>query len=372
MHSRFARLAHPLAITMWDFSWLERRWPGAGYESWELALDQLAERGYDAVRIDAYPHFVRHDPEMSYRLPPNWNQQAWGAPDWCEVRIFPELTDFIALCRDRGLLVGLSTWFRRDELETNRLLATPEALGDAWMRVLRSIEREGLLDSILYVDLCNEWPVTGWTPFYNYHEQANDPRWESDRSLDWMTRSIAMLHDGCPAVPCTFSNVGVPPVPRDRLGSYEMIDFYEPHIWMAQANGHEFNRRINYNYEGFDPEAFRRVVRYAEPLYRANERYWQYLLAQVIGAAADFSRAAGRPLMTTECWAIVDYKDWPLLDWGWVKELNELGTFTAAAEGSWAAIATSNFCGPQFVGMWRDVDWHRRLTARIHEGDLPR
>ncbi|MBN1791595.1 MAG: cellulase, partial [Bacteroidales bacterium] len=24
----------PRAITMWDFSWLERRWPGAGYEDW--------------------------------------------------------------------------------------------------------------------------------------------------------------------------------------------------------------------------------------------------------------------------------------------------------------------------------------------------
>lgn len=23
----------PRAITMWDFSWLERRWPGAGYET---------------------------------------------------------------------------------------------------------------------------------------------------------------------------------------------------------------------------------------------------------------------------------------------------------------------------------------------------
>jgi len=24
------RLTRPLAIAMWDFSWLERRWPGAG------------------------------------------------------------------------------------------------------------------------------------------------------------------------------------------------------------------------------------------------------------------------------------------------------------------------------------------------------
>lgn len=25
---------HPLAITMWEFSWLERCWLGAGYEDW--------------------------------------------------------------------------------------------------------------------------------------------------------------------------------------------------------------------------------------------------------------------------------------------------------------------------------------------------
>jgi len=43
---------------MWDFSWLERRWPGAGYEDWDVALDELKARGYDAVRIDAYPHLV--------------------------------------------------------------------------------------------------------------------------------------------------------------------------------------------------------------------------------------------------------------------------------------------------------------------------
>jgi hypothetical protein len=28
---------HPCAITMWEFSWIERRWPGAGYEDWDHA-----------------------------------------------------------------------------------------------------------------------------------------------------------------------------------------------------------------------------------------------------------------------------------------------------------------------------------------------
>ena len=34
------------------------------------------------------------------------------------------------------------------------------------------------------------------------------------------------------------------------------------------------------------------------------------------------------------------------------------------------AIATSNFCGPQFVGMWRDIEWHKRLTKIIHEAPV--
>jgi len=36
----------PLAIAMWDFSWLERRWPGAGFEDWDRSLNELVERGY--------------------------------------------------------------------------------------------------------------------------------------------------------------------------------------------------------------------------------------------------------------------------------------------------------------------------------------
>ncbi len=57
---------HPRAITMWDFSWLERRWPGAGFEDWDLALDELTERGYNAVRIEAYPHLVGVNPTKEW------------------------------------------------------------------------------------------------------------------------------------------------------------------------------------------------------------------------------------------------------------------------------------------------------------------
>ena len=54
-----------------------------------------------------------------------------------------------------------------------------------------------------------------------------------------------------------------------------------------------------------------------------------------------------------------------------MKELCELGTLKAAKPGRWVAIATSNFAGPQFRGMWRDVAWHQRLTDAIRRAPVP-
>ena len=78
------------------------------------------------------------------------------------------------------------------------------------------------------------------------------------------------------------------------------------------------------------------------------------------------------PLITTECWGVVDYKDWPLLKWDWVKDLCALGVQHAASTGQWLAIATSNFCGPQFAGMWRDKAWHQQLTQTLSQSRSPR
>ena len=99
---------------MWDFSWLERRWPGAGYEDWDKVLDELSVRGYNAVRIDAYPHLIAEDPMKEWTLFPVWDQQARGSPDINKVRVQPALNLLIAKCKKRNVKVGLSTWYRED------------------------------------------------------------------------------------------------------------------------------------------------------------------------------------------------------------------------------------------------------------------
>jgi len=47
------------SVTMWDYSWLLRRQGAeAEYADVNKVLDELAERGYDVVRIDSFPHWI--------------------------------------------------------------------------------------------------------------------------------------------------------------------------------------------------------------------------------------------------------------------------------------------------------------------------
>lgn len=354
---------YPYAITMWDYSWLERRWPGAGFEDWDKALDELVERGYDAVRIDAYPHFIWKDPHKEWEIIPVRNQQDFGSPARTRITVQNNLNDFIGKCAARNVKVALSTWWAIDVDNVVCDIKTPEDLAQAWMVTLDSIAEAGLLDNIIYIDPSNEFPLKAWTPFLQDDLNRDRSSLEIQR---WMKKTIEILKSHYPKLIYTFSEI-----PKSSWEEFDesYLDLFDPHIWMA---GGEFYEKINYNYEKFDPVGYDNIALYAEKLYRSDEDYWKELLISRINHAIQQSISTGKLLATTESWAVIQYKDWPLLDWGWVKELCELGTIKAAESGKWVAICTSNFCAPQFRGMWRDVEWHKRLTKIIKNSRIKR
>jgi len=367
----------PRAITMWDFSWLERRWPGAGYEDWDLALDELVERGYNAVRIDAYPHLACKDPEATYELIPVWSVHSWGAPMRCEVQVFPALLEFMAKCRDRDIKVGLSSWYRRDTGESWKELFSGSRHAKSWIKTLDLIRDAGLMDAVLYLDLCNEWPLNMWAPFLTgkdhnvaavqgeaYKPGNGGVNWWDDVSLNWLRDATAQVRDVYPDLPITTSvHPGIP-----DASPLEFCDLLEPHIWMS---GGEFYHRVGYSFQHkFDYSEYEEVAKNAERIYRGDPEYWHGKLHGMIDHMAAEARKVDKPLMTTECWGITDYIDAPRLDWGWVKESCAEGTRHASETGTWCAIATSNFCGPQFHGMWRDIEWHQNMTRMIRSGSI--
>jgi hypothetical protein len=245
------------------------------------------------------------------------------------------------------------------------LLKTPQDLGNAWLRTLESIAEAGLLDTLLYVDLCNEFPLPVWAPFFTSQgNQEEKMMRNSPAGRRWMEESIVVVRDAFPELTYSFSFI----TEYDKEQDVSFLDFLELHIFMTMWS--DFDQQVGYTYEFDDSKGYENMVQKAEALYRSDPEKWKMALNSGIELAAQWSRASGKQLITTEGWGVVNYKDWPLLNWEWVKELCEYGVRQASATGQWAAMTTSSFCGPQFVGMWRDKDWHRRLTDVIHSGPL--
>lgn len=329
-----------------------------GYRDWNRALDELAERGYNAVRIDAYPHLIASAIQRA-TLEPVWSVHEWGSAQPIDVSPMPALAEFIAQCALRGIQVGLSTWFRKDGADTRRRIRTPEAHAQVWIETVAQLRAAGVLDAVCYIDLCNEFPGELWAPFF---DNSPDSSWNcmTPRALAWMEAAVRAFRAREPRIPVTVSVVGFDARVREQ---WQFMDFLEPHIWMAQSS--DFLERIGGNYNNFDYTGYEALAARGADTFRSQQSHWEEKLRERINAWAETARACDRPLVTTECWAVVNYRDLPGLDWGWVKELCEFGVREALKTGCWAGVATSNFCGPQFYGMWSDVSWHQRLTARI-------
>jgi len=352
---------YPLAITMWDFSWLERRWPGAGYENWDQALDGLVERGYNCVRIDAYPHLVAAEPEKEWLLDPHWDNQDWGSPAVNKVCVQPHLNQFIQKCQDRDIRVALSTWWREDADRTAEHIHHPQDLADVWLAAIRSIDAAGLLHNIEFIDLSNEFPIDVWTPFLKQEIDLASPKAEK-----WLTEPIERLKHHYPDLDYTLSVTGIHDhVPVKFWREFNVL---EVHLWMVQFT--DFYEKVGYHHAQFGGDEYRNLALKGRDLYFQNREAYLTALEKAIQRTVAWSKTAALPLGTTECWGIIDYKDFPLLEWDYVKEMCEIGTKTAAASGRWKYIATSNFCGPQFVGMWRDVEWHCELTKIIRSAAI--
>jgi hypothetical protein len=354
----------PYAIAMWDFSWLERHREGDAYADWDQVLDELTARGYDAVRIDAYPHLVSMDPFGGWTIPPAFETAAWGAPTTCQVTVIPALLEFIEKCAERNVAVALSSWFRADTTNARMDIQQPADLASVWIDTLDRIADAGLLETIAWVDLCNEFPLPDWAPFFNRPGDPHVTHRRSSAARRWIDKSTAAVRELYPNQIYCVSETAGPGKPWGRAPESEM-DLVDTHLWLMNTSdffdwSHDIDSAEHYDWLADDGQE--RYVEYAER--------WQARLRSEIESAAMWSRNAGVPLATTESWAVIHYDDRAELEWDWIKELCAIGTKHAAKTGRWVALSTSNFCGPQFRGMWDDVRWHRELTSVIRNAPV--
>jgi hypothetical protein len=368
------------AVTMWDFSWLLRRsGPQAEYADVDRVLNELADRGYDVVRIDAFPHWIAAD-NAEIVAEPQPAGFMWGNHSPVTVRPREALLEFLEGLRRRGIQAGLSTWFTPDTLNLADRIVTPQDLAEIWIHTLEIIRDAGLIDTVAYVDLCNEWP--GWAPgigrrlFGDIGTVFALPGPFSDeqlRAIDSYQESLRAVKEKIPGIPVTFSfflRGARPPLSVDvmRLSTND-FDIAETHLWLS-AGCPGFIDRTDWPDTFAVSEDVRTLTGHEK---RVHERYPaerdSYLaeLATLMDAWRDWAAGRDLPLWTTEGWASVLWSPDLVPGWsGWdyVKDVGAAAVDMAVERG-WQGICTSNFSQPHHAGLWADLDWHRQQTTRI-------
>ncbi|QJU55224.1 cellulase-like family protein [Herbiconiux sp. KACC 21604] len=386
-------IAPPKAVTMWEFSWLLRRTgEQREYADVDRVLDELADRGYDCVRIDAFPHLVATDREgaqaESFAVHPQPDHFMWG-PHGRKIEVRDpgaSLVEFVKGCRARGVTVALSSWFNDDDEHRRLGIRTPDDLARVWRETLEVLERAEVLDAVEYVDLCNEFPLDDWLPAVHEsifgrpeHQEPSIPGQPTAEGWVWSRGQRAeierffaateSLRERWPGIAFTYS---LAPVSESLFDlDYSALDLVETHVWLS-SNVADYAALTNFSLEehGF-PGAWQKQVDSLDTVYWPDRARWHAALGEQMERWAGVARSLDVPLWTTEGWSHILLDDFRSPEgrtaWEYVKDVAEFAVPTALRLG-WTGICTSNFAEPHFPALWADAAWHRRMTALIRDG----
>ncbi|UVI33385.1 cellulase-like family protein [Paenibacillus spongiae] len=366
------------AIAMWDFSWLTCRYRGGGFEHWERALDELAARGYNAVRIDAFPHLIASDHDGNrcdtFRMyPRNFGFSFWGNAFTVDIRPGEALVRFLKACESRNISVGLSTWLVESDPVRSGKLGGIDDFIRIWDETMLYLEEHDALGPVMYVDVLNEYPY-----FHGFHwlklkmEELKEPK-TAGRTANGAQQSFyrEAIGEALMSLRTRWQdtdwfasqtqNVWTEDIDMD----YSTFDLLDIHLWFVHnrelAKGDPF-LAAQYEDREWGPIYSRTMELWRE----GKDKYVSWLegkVAEMCGVADRWSL----PIGNTEGWGAIFWDEHPSLDWNWIRETAEIGARTGRRFG-YSFNCTSNFCHPYFTGYWEDADWHREMTGIIRSG----
>jgi hypothetical protein len=383
-----SELKNPVAIAMWDYSWILRHHRYGEFENWDSVLAGLVERGYNAIRIDAMPQFVAANSEgkieTEFRnVKDGWKPALWGNDFTMSFRPREALLEFLPKCEKYGIKVGLATWFMRHGTSRQDIFLEEGGLLRAWDETLSFLKSHNLLENIMYVDLLNEYP--NWHGYDWFKKEmnrrsdikqfsldnpdANVPNFIDKKSKgnllqqqfynDFINSTIKNLGAKFPELEFFASLDSGMDLKRIDLSSFSALDY---HVWFAHTGSIPGLSDVSSRNQTLD---YREVYSGLKDYWKANRNS---LIQWMDGRITDISNVASKNNIVcgnTEGWGPIFWFDHPELDWKWVKESADICVDLALKHDNYKFICTSNFTHPQFKGMWDDVKWHQNITRKI-------
>lgn len=384
------KLKKPLAIAMWDFSWILRHHRYGEFENWNKVLEQLADRGYNALRLDIMPQYIAADTDGSvteeFRSTKiGWAPAKWGNDFTMSFRPREALLEFLPLCKKYGFRVALSTWFTNHNTGPRGIFTEEGGALRAWKETLQFLQQHRLLDdNIIYIDLLNEYPKyhgydwlkkelnargdvnqfrlnnpTAFVPDdldmkvggYNTLQQ----KFIDDFAVD-LVRKMKLVF---PQYPYQMSVTYTTPLESVDVSEYGTLDY---HLWFTAAADIPHWRSLGGIDQSKDNRpAFAELIKFWNEKKPEMSRWMDNAITSVAAKARKNNITAGN----TEGWGPVGWLDHPELNWNWVKEAADIAVELTKKHNNYKYICSSNFTHPQFKGIWEDVKWHRKITSRI-------
>ena len=375
-----------LTIAMWDFAYLLRRNTGEGYEDWDERLDELVDRGYNTVRIDAFPDLILasqngHEAFSFPSLNRPWFMWDNNAPT--TVRPAEQVPQFVGKAAKHGLKVILSTWWWGGKI--NIWARSPQEITEAWKATLRLMDREGLADDILYVDITNEahLPLSDLEPESEGWAPGEPRRWTlTEAKRRWIGKTcdgiLSSLQAEFPHYRSTMSFTGGNPDEVGRL-CLQHADVLEYHLFTEDPR---FLVRTRFNeelspairalppYADYDEKAFtemcRQFTRRADTTMALVGPMMAKWMWQKIQRIMEVGEQWCVPVTNTESGAQWFMTEHAGQGWGWFRQWCEALVEMSGEAGFWGTT-TCNCAGPQFTQLWADKQWHRELNQRFLE-----
>jgi hypothetical protein len=390
------QMKNPVAIAMWDYSWMLRHHQFGDFEDWDKVLDGLVERGYNAIRIDCFPHLIAADSNGNIQNKFLHVREAYKPAYWGNqytMRSHPrnDLIEFLTKCKQRGIYIGLATWFMGTE-RTKDTKSTEDFIR-VWDETLQFISDNNLMQDVIYVDLLNEFPLWHGLEWFKteMNQRGNEKLFKENNPdanvpddvfnkrksggytklqarffQEFIDTSIKELKSRWPGIPFFASFPGGADLYSVDVSEFGAID---PHYWFSHHS--DFNRETGLSglnmfrseKQSHFEENYKKVLKY----WNENKKELTDWMEGRIIKAADLGKKHNVPVGNTEGWGAVFWQEHPFVDWQFIKNAADVSVDLAVKHG-YKFICTSNFTHPQFKGLWKEKEWHQQITTRIKKG----
>lgn len=173
-----ARQPLQLAIANWDYSWLLRT-SGRDEDEYHLlprVMHELAERGFNALRVDAWPHLVAPDREGKRAdefviLPHRQRDLERGSREARHVRPHDRLLRLAQAAKAEGISLWLTSWLLPDTLARRSQVRNPDDFVRIWHATLDWLREQDALSQVVALDFAHHFPdqpagYGAWQPLF--------------------------------------------------------------------------------------------------------------------------------------------------------------------------------------------------------------